>query len=101
VEEELRVRCSLVEVGVFRYEADDPHTGLVEHEVDHVFVGALDRAPVPNPLEVGDLALLSLLDVGQWMEESPHSFTPWSEQVLRVAQTGIDARPSESNGPEY
>ena len=35
-----RHRCALREIGVYVYRADDEATGRVEHEYDHVLLGA-------------------------------------------------------------
>ncbi len=51
LDEELGLQVDwLREVGRFVYRAADPHSGLVEHEYDHLFVGHFDGAPAPDPL---------------------------------------------------
>ena len=49
-------RCRLTEVGVYSYYAEDPATGRVEYEYDHVLLGDLpaDRRLLPDPDEVAD-----------------------------------------------
>jgi isopentenyl-diphosphate delta-isomerase len=55
--EELGLATTLTEVGIFRYQAQDPATGRVEHEWDHVLIGLLDTgAPRPDRAEVADYA---------------------------------------------
>jgi isopentenyl-diphosphate delta-isomerase len=61
--EEIRVTgVPLTEVGVYSYYAEDPATGRVEYEYDHVLVGDLpvDREPHPDPAEVADLRWVSV-----------------------------------------
>src|SRR5215212_4374265 len=36
----------------FVYRAEDPGTGLTEHEFDHVFIGEFNGTPRPNPGEI-------------------------------------------------
>jgi len=66
----------------FIYRAEDPASGLTEHELDHVFVGAFDGTPEPRPTEVSDWAWMDpaavLADVGA----RPRRYTPWFRLVL-------------------
>jgi isopentenyl-diphosphate delta-isomerase len=52
VEEELGVTVALEAAGSFVYRACCAATGLVEHELDHVFAGAIAAEPRPDPSEV-------------------------------------------------
>lgn len=69
----------LTEVGVYTYYAEDPASGRVEHEYDHVLIGDLpiDVRPVPDPDEVADVrwsTVPALLD--ELGSDSP-SYAPW------------------------
>lgn len=77
----------LEELFSFVYRAEDPVSGLTEHEFDHVFVGRFDGVPAPNPDEI---------DAWEWVDpdrllahvrEHPERYTPWFRIVLeRVLQ---------------
>ena len=86
LDEEMGFRVELTEVGVYRYRAEDPRTGYVEHEWDHVLVGLLDdAAPQPDPAEVAAYRWMNPDDLRRQMREEPHEFSPWFAGVLEVA----------------
>ncbi len=79
------VGVSLTEVGVYAYRAEDPATGRVEHEYDHVVIGRVgtDLPVAPDPTEVAETArvpvAVALTDAGD------PRYAPWLAGVLRVA----------------
>ena len=87
LQEELGIRPSISPVGSFVYRAVDPTSDLVEHELDHVFVGLLTDRPIPDPAEVADV---QLVEPGVLVEElrdplrSTH-YTPWLADVMAIA----------------
>lgn len=88
--EELGIAAELTEVGVFHYEADDPATGRVEHEWDHVLVGRFDGAPPdPDPAEIADHAWLYPADLRTALESEPARFTPWLSGVLAITHPAV------------
>jgi isopentenyl-diphosphate Delta-isomerase len=94
--EEIGVRGVPVhEVGVHPYRAEDPATGRVEFEFDHVVVGhapaglALD----PDPAEVADLRWVDPAELRADLAERPGSYSPWLAGVLAVT---ADAGPARS-----
>lgn len=74
--EELGIDCSLSRLGSFRYRAE-LENGLVEHEIDHVFVGRFNGSVDPNPAEVVDWRWSSLETLATALAEDPSLFTPW------------------------
>jgi len=66
----------------FVYRAEDPGTGLTEHEFDHVFIGEFNGTPRPNPEEIEAWEWVDpsqlLLDV----ERQPAKYTPWFRIAL-------------------
>jgi isopentenyl-diphosphate delta-isomerase len=84
VSEELGVAASLTHVGSFTYQAVDAASGLVEHEVDHVFVGALEAEPISNPAEVAEVQYVSMGDLITRMGDAPDQFVPWLAPVLAL-----------------
>jgi isopentenyl-diphosphate delta-isomerase len=78
--EELGVaEVALTEVGVYRYRAEDPATGRIEHEYDHVLLGDLPPAVqlVPNPDEVAEIAWMSVPSLLAGLATEPERYAPW------------------------
>ena len=72
---------SLTRIGAFEYRSDSGN-GLIEHEYDHILVGALDRgravqAICPNPAEVMDWRWIGRDALEAWARRSPEDFTAW------------------------
>jgi isopentenyl-diphosphate delta-isomerase len=81
----------LAAAGTFTYQAPDPASGLVEYELDHVFVGMLDTSvAAPDPAEIGELARLPLGDALDLVRSAAGA--PWAAAVLELASRhGSDA----------
>jgi isopentenyl-diphosphate delta-isomerase len=78
---------TLREAGVYTYRAEDPRSGRVEHEYDHVVVG---RVPVdtplqPDPAEVAEVRWVAPDRLRADMAENPDRYAPWFGGVLAVA----------------
>lgn len=85
VHEELGVHAvGLRSAGTFTYRAIDPTSGLVEHELDHVFTGVLVDVPHLDPAEAMDWQLVERADADIIDWHGPE-FTPWLLGVLRTA----------------
>lgn len=69
----------LSEVGVYSYYAEDPATGRVEYEYDHVLVGRLDAGAtlLPDPDEVADVRWVSLDELRLAVSREPRVYAPW------------------------
>lgn len=74
--EEMGFDCRLRELFTLHYKAECGN-GLVEHEMDHIFTGTCDAAPVPDPSEVAGWRWSSLEAIGEELKASPESFTCW------------------------
>lgn len=89
--EELGLRSvPLTPVGVHLYRADDPSTGRVEFEYDHVLVG---RAPAdasirPDPAEVSDVRWIAVDDLRSDLDVATTEYVPWLAGVLAVWLSG-------------
>ncbi len=92
--EELGIDVPLRELFSFVYRAEDPVSGLTEHEFDHVLVGRFDGDPTPNPDEVGDWKWVDPADLAADVSARPDDYTPWFklvlERVLRHFRAGRD-----------
>jgi isopentenyl-diphosphate delta-isomerase len=85
--EEIGVRgVTLRQAGVYLYRAEDPRTGRVEHEYDHVVVGRMPtNAPMsPDPAEVADVRWLAPDRLRADMAGNPDRYAPWLGGVLAV-----------------
>ncbi|ASW54827.1 isopentenyl-diphosphate Delta-isomerase [Plantactinospora sp. KBS50] len=95
--EEIGVRdVALEEAGVHPYRAEDPRTGRVEHEYDHVLVGRLPADPPlrPDPAEVATVRWLSPDLLRADLAEHPDRYAPWFEGVFTVASAAAGRVPA-------
>ena len=74
--EELGIKCDLVEKFAFTYRASFDND-LHEHEFDHVFFGAFEGDPQPDPEEVKALRWISPEELDAEILAGPERFTPW------------------------
>lgn len=88
---------SLAEVGVYAYYAEDPATGRVEYEYDHVLLGDLPAgaAPRPDPDEVADLRWVSVPDLLDEISAGARAYAPW----LAGVTARLAARPAGQSVP--
>jgi isopentenyl-diphosphate Delta-isomerase len=98
--EEMGFDCPLVPAFRFTYRAE-VGGGLVEHELDHVFVGRWSGDPQPDPAEADDWRWLSLAGAARDAAEHPERYTAWfrliaSDPALRarLEQLGAPGRGS-------
>lgn len=85
--EEMGIRCELREVGVFSYRAE-LDSGLIENEIDHVFVGRFDGDPQPDPAEISEWARVGLREVRARLAGAPNQFTVWFLPAFELVDTG-------------
>ncbi len=74
--EEMGMIVPLQEKFVFTYQADVMQ-GLVEHEIDHVFVGFSDELPTLNREEAASWRYISIDALRQEIRQRPETFTAW------------------------
>lgn len=74
--EEMGISCSLTWLFKFRYKASFENK-LTEHEIDHVFLGKTNAAPLPNPDEVADWRWVKLEALKKDLKKHPHRYTYW------------------------
>jgi isopentenyl-diphosphate delta-isomerase len=72
----------LRELFAFVYRAEDPTSGLTEHEFDHVFVGRFDGEPVANPDEADGWRWAEPAEVLADVRANPRKYSPWFERVV-------------------
>jgi isopentenyl-diphosphate delta-isomerase len=80
---------ALDEIGVYSYYAEDPTTGRVEYEYDHVLLGDMPagRNLLPDPDEVADLRWVDIPELCAAIADDPRSYAPWLAGVTdRLAE---------------
>ena len=89
--EEMGIRAPLEQAATFTYRAELAH-GLVEHEVDHLFVGRWNGKPNPNPAEVAEWKWMNLAALGTDLAANPRAYVSWLPHVLHAAarSLGVD-----------
>jgi isopentenyl-diphosphate delta-isomerase len=81
--EEMNLDCELHKAFDFLYRAE-MDGALVEHEYDHVFVGAYEGEPEPDPSEVEDWRWVGMDELRRGLSEEPQRYSPW----LKLAVEG-------------
>lgn len=82
--------ASLSKTYHFLYKAD-VGGGLIEHELDHVYVGTYNDAPNFNNEEVADYIYISLEDLEVDMIDNPTKYTEWFKITFNDFKKHINA----------
>lgn len=94
----------LTELGVYSYYAEDPATGRVEYEYDHVLVGDLPagRSILADPDEVAQVRWVPVAELRQALAEQPRAYVPWLAGVVDVlaARTPAESAGGSDEAPE-
>ena len=80
LKEEMGISTSLSPLFSFIYKAEFDN-GLIEHELDHVFIGTFNANPLPNPEEVGEWKYASIEEIKDDIVQSPESYTFWFKLI--------------------
>lgn len=90
---------TLREAGVYVYFAEDPVTGRVEREYDHVLLGDIPAGVEfrPDPGEVARLRWVGVEDLLAEIAGSPETYAPWLLGVTR--QLAAFSSPALSSAP--
>lgn len=87
--EEMGIQSKLNEVGVFHYIASFDN-GLVENEVDHVFIGTMKEGIIqPHPNEINNYRWITLAALKIELQKNFKQFTPWLQQALSIASKAL------------
>lgn len=75
---------TLTEVGVYVYYAEDPATGRVEFEYDHVLHAEFspDDPLLPDPDEVAELRWVDPVELEADLDSDPRAYAPWLGGVV-------------------
>ena len=72
--DEMDLECNLKEIFKFHYNTKFDN-GLIENEIDYVFVGKSDKNPKLNPCEAEDRKWISLSELSEDMGKNPEKYT--------------------------
>lgn len=73
---EMGMSCTVNFAFTFLYQAIvEPN--LLEHELDHIYIGISDQMPQPNAQEVANWRYVSISQLQQELMDQPRQFTPW------------------------
>ncbi|BFU48166.1 isopentenyl-diphosphate Delta-isomerase [Krasilnikovia sp. MM14-A1004] len=91
---------ALTQAGVYAYRAQDPVTGRVEHEYDHVLVGDLPtaRVPRPDPGEVAAIRWVEPAELRAALATDPDSYAPWLAGVTECLVRYLDPGEESAGG---
>lgn len=68
---------------IYKTELED---GLVEHELDHVYVGIFDGSPVPDPAEADQWKFIPMSELQADIQSNPDQYTVWMRLILQDSQ---------------
>lgn len=85
LKEELGFETTLEFLTHFTYKADVGQ-GMIEHELDHVFVGKYNETILPNPEEVCNYKWLSVEEITTILATNKPFFAPWFVHIFNHYQ---------------
>lgn len=81
LKEEMGISCELKEAFHFIYKADVGQ-GLIEHELDHVFIGITDELPLINCDEVASWKYDTMEHLRLDIAQHPGNYTVWFKKAF-------------------
>lgn len=81
LQEEMGFDCALNFAYKFVYKTELEH-GLIEHELDHVFIGEYNGSFNPNPEEVSNSRWVSLPELRNDIRLHPENYTFWFKKIV-------------------
>ena len=82
LQEEMGMQADLLEIGTFVYRAEFDN-GLIEHELDHVFVGISNNEPQINPEEVKAYKWVNCDELVVDIAANPQKYTAWFKIIMK------------------
>jgi len=79
--EEMGIEADLKWNFSFEYRTDFEN-GLIENELDHVFVGQSNQIPIPDPNEVSEWKYVNMKELEMDMKNQPDDYTHWFHIIL-------------------
>ena len=81
LQEEMGMTANLEKLFTFQYYAE-LDKNLIEHELDHIFIGHSNELPQINKEEVEAYRYLSTEDLQNEIEDTPERFTEWFKMLF-------------------
>lgn len=97
LKEEMGFTCELIPVFSFIYKGD-VENGLIEHELDHVFIGFYDGQVLPDPAEVEDCTFEPLDEIAVRLKAHPQQFTIWFRAIFERVSGHLSGMESHLKG---
>ncbi len=82
LQEEMGFDCPLSYMYKFQYFANLDND-MIEHEMDHIFVGTYNGTIIPDPDEVSSYAYMTLDDISSRIQQEPQTFTIWFKIIFQ------------------
>lgn len=82
--EEMGIHTDLEAAGRFLYRAEDPDSGLVEHELDHVLIGQSDDDPRMDLREADAFDRVDPVALLARLRDDETGFAPWLRLALEA-----------------
>ena len=86
--EEMGLTCDLVPLFNFTYR-EILENGLIEHELDYVFLGIADDIPVINDLEVAEFKYFNYREMEIDIKTNPENYTIWFRKIFKQVNQHI------------
>ena len=90
MQEEMGFTTDLDYVGQFIYRTEFEN-GLIENELDHLFMGRFNGTPIPNPEEVQDFKYIGVKELKLAIENAPQDYTVWFKEIVKNYLTELMA----------
>ncbi len=81
LQEEMGMQTELKYILSFQYQVELDNN-LIEHELDHIFVGTSDLSPQPNVAEVHSYRTISTEELRSELNRTPELFTEWFKMLF-------------------
>ncbi|HRZ27249.1 MAG TPA: isopentenyl-diphosphate Delta-isomerase [Spirochaetota bacterium] len=81
--EEMGIECNISEIFVFHYEARLDGSGLIENEIDHVFVGLYNGPVLFDPVEIEDIRWVAKDELMNDMKNNSNHYTVWFRKIAK------------------
>ncbi len=89
--EEMGINAELTEIFSFVYRAELDNN-LIEHELDHVFIGFSDNLPKINKDEVMDYKYVDFDKLNEDVKKNPEKYTVWFKLICARVQKYLSQR---------
>lgn len=99
--EEMGFDCEFEEAFSFIYKAN-VGDGLIEHELDHVFIGKSDKKPDPDPNEISEFKYVDFNWLLEDMHHNENDYTVWFRIAIKEVKKYFDNHPViNGSGPAF